>query len=127
MSKKHPVKLSKFEEEVMAVLWRNGASSVHQVIEALPDDRKKNYTSVSTILRILEGKKVVRAVKQGKSHLYSAHYSLNDYTKNTLVKIIENAFSNKPAQLVSYLIDNCFLSKKDLQEIEIFINEKGEA
>ena len=126
MSKNYSVKLSKFEEEVMGVLWRNGTCSVHEVIEALTDERKKNYTSVSTILRILEGKKIVRAVKQGKKHFYSPCYSLNDHTKNTLVQIIENAFSNQPAQLVSYLIDNSFLSKKDLQEIELFIGEKGE-
>lgn len=127
MHNKYPVKLSKFEEEVMGVLWRSGTCNVHQVIEGLPHDRKKNYTSVSTILRILEGRKIVCSVKQGQRHFYSPCYSLNDHTKNTLVQIIENAFSNQPTQLVSYLIDNSFLSKKDLQEIESFICEKSES
>ena len=126
-SKKRLTKLTGFEEEVMKVLWREGASGVHQVIAALPYQRKKTYTSVSTILRILEGKKFVCAVKQGRGHLYSAYYSLADYMQQSLDQLIENSFSNQPAQLVSYLIDNNRLSEVEIKQIEALIREKGDS
>lgn len=127
MSKNNTNKLTKFEEEVMAILWQGGAKDVHQVIAALPGDRKKSYTSVSTILRILEGKKFVSSTKLGRKHLYSACYDLEEHTQNTLQEIIQSLFSNQPAQLVSYLIDNSLLSKKDIQDIESLIQKKGAA
>lgn len=123
-SQKQLSKLTNFEEEVMKVLWSKGASNVHQVIAALPCQRKKTYTSVSTILRILESKKLVSAVKQGRGHLYSACYNLHDYTQQLIGQLIENSFSNQPFQLVSYLIDNSPLSESDLQKIELLLRDK---
>ena len=46
--------LTESELELMTILWRLEGATVNEVLEALPPDRPLAYTSVSTILRILE-------------------------------------------------------------------------
>ncbi len=57
--------LTKVELELMTILWRLGEGSVTHVLGELPDGRDLAYTSVSTILRILEQKKILKARKEG--------------------------------------------------------------
>ena len=56
--------LTEVELELMGILWRLGEGTVSDVAQGLPAERKLAYTSVSTILRILEQKKLSRAEKK---------------------------------------------------------------
>ena len=52
--------LTKTELELMHIVWSIGEGSVNDVIQNLPEHRQVAYTSVSTILRIVEKKNVKR-------------------------------------------------------------------
>ena len=56
--------LTKTELELMNLLWDLGEGSVRDVMAALPQDRDLAYTSVSTILRILEKKEFLKSRKE---------------------------------------------------------------
>lgn len=124
MPKSNSKKLTAFEEELMRILWQIGPSTVHQVMEALPEDRKRAYTSVSTILRILEGKKFIKATAKGRGHIYTPIYSLETHTKNTLKQLIQFSFANRPMELVTYLIEHEAISSDDIKQIEALISNK---
>ena len=46
--------LTETELELMTLLWKLGEGAVNDVMDALPPQRRLAYTSVSTMLRILE-------------------------------------------------------------------------
>lgn len=58
--------LTPVELELMQLVWKLGEVSVADVLAALPPERKLAYTSVSTVLRILEQKGVVQI---GRAHV----------------------------------------------------------
>ena len=62
--------LTEVELELMTILWSLSEGSVADVIERLPKNRNLAYTSVSTILRILEQKGTLKARKEGRGHIY---------------------------------------------------------
>ena len=59
--------LTEVELEMMGVLWDLGEGTVSDVLSRLPSDRKLAYTSVSTMLRILEQKGVVSRARPGEA------------------------------------------------------------
>jgi predicted transcriptional regulator len=61
--------LTRAEEEIMQVLWEIEKGFVRDVIDRLPDP-KPAYTTVSTIIRILEKKGFVGHKAFGKTHRY---------------------------------------------------------
>jgi predicted transcriptional regulator len=83
--------LTRAELELMTILWSLEEASVAEVIGSLPRSRHVAYTTVSTILRILEQKGFVASRKEGRGHLYSPRLSKDAYEAKSLRQ--ENALS----------------------------------
>ena len=117
--------LTEVELELMTILWKLGEGSVAEVILQLPKQRQLAYTSVSTILRILEQKKVLRARKEGRGHIYIPVVKKEDYEKSAVRHVVERVFDRTPVTLVRQLLDVMSLSQQELTEIKSLI-EKSE-
>jgi predicted transcriptional regulator len=113
--------LTPTELEMMNVLWRIGPATVLQVLEALRPERELAYTSVSTMVRILEQKRYVSSTKEGRGHLYQAVVPKEDYQRSTLQRLVSNVFDDTPALLVRQLLDSQALSAADLAEIRALL------
>src|SRR5688572_18693315 len=110
-------RLTDVELELMTIVWRLGEASVAEVIAALPRERELAYTSVSTILRILESKGVLEARREGRGHIYVPVLSRNAYEASAVQDVVTRVFEGAPVALVRQLVDNVDLSAEDLREI----------
>lgn len=118
--------LTAAELEMMNVIWRMGSCSVTQVLEALSPTRQLAYTSVSTIVRILEQKGYVRSERVGRAHLYSAVVAKDEYQGMTLRHIVKNVFEGEPSLLVQRLLDSDALTSDELTQIKALLRKKGD-
>ncbi|HXR93240.1 MAG TPA: BlaI/MecI/CopY family transcriptional regulator [Steroidobacteraceae bacterium] len=116
--------LTATELEMMNVIWRIGPCSVHQVVDALRPQRELAYTSVSTIIRILEQKKYVLSIKEGRGHLYQAAVSKQAYQATSLARLVSNVFDGAPSLLVQRLLDSKQLSPEELSSIRASMRKK---
>ena len=116
--------LTEVELELMNIIWRLGEGSVHDVQGALNADRELAYTSVSTILRILEQKKVLGSKKQGRGHVYFPILTKEDYEGTSLHHLVENVFDGTPESLVRRLLDTEKLSKEEIKAIKNLLKER---
>jgi len=119
--------LTAAELEMMNILWRIGPCTVAQILEALPTGRELAYTSVSTIVRILEQKGFVRSEKIGRGHRYAAAVPKDDYQARSLKHLVRNVFDGAPSLLVRRLLDSDSLSEDDLAQIRALLRKKGGA
>jgi predicted transcriptional regulator len=110
-------RLTEVELELMSILWRLGEGTVSDVIAGLPADRELAYTSVSTMLRILEGKGVLAARKEGRGHIYTPVLGKQEYEARIVTDVVRRVFDGAPTALVRQLIDNVDLSDDDVREI----------
>ena len=53
MAKEKIVSPSEFELQVLGVLWRDGPSTVRQILERLPDGKERAYTSVLSVMQVI--------------------------------------------------------------------------
>lgn len=118
--------LTDVELELMTILWRIGEGSVAHVLAELPEGRDLAYTSVSTILRILEQKKILETRKEGRSHIYIPLLSRADYEAKTVRHVVDRVFEGAPITLIKTLLDNVNLSDQELKEIRKIIEKNGE-
>lgn len=123
--KSRPEKLlTQVELEIMGPLWRRGEATVHQVSESLPRERKLAYTSISTMLRILEQKGFVTSRKEGRGHVYIPAVAKESYEALALENVVERVFDGTPTSLVRRLLDTADLSEEDLKSIQSLLQEK---
>src|ERR1700712_5838037 len=93
--------LTKAEEQVMQLLWQLNEAIVKDIIELMPEP-KPAYNTVSTVVRVLEGKGFIDHKSYGNSHVYFPLISEAQYKKFTFDKMMKNYFSDSYQSLVSF-------------------------
>jgi predicted transcriptional regulator len=115
--------LTETELELMSILWRLSEGTVAEVIAELPPERDLAYTSVSTILRILEQKSVLKTRKEGRGHVYIPVLAKADYEVKTVKHLVARVFDGTPVALVKQLLDSVPLDHKELEELRKILGE----
>ncbi len=116
--------LTEVELELMNILWQLGEGTVRDVLANLASGRQLAYTSVSTIIRILEQNNFVSSRKQGKTHIYTPVIPKEVYEAKSLNHIVKNLFDNAPTSLVARLVDDQDLSQRELKEMKKTLEER---
>jgi predicted transcriptional regulator len=109
--------LTEVELELMTILWDLGGGTAGEVQERLPADRPLAYTSVSTILRILEQKGVLAAEKAGRGHRYIPQVARHEYQVFALRDVVGRVFGGQPLELVRRLVSAEALDPAQLAEL----------
>lgn len=123
-SKKELPFLTKFESEVMSILWKLGSGSVRDVLELLPRKEKVAYTSVATIIKILEDKGYLVSIKSGKAHTFKPLLEKKEYQKKTLKSLVDQFFGGLSSELVKNLVTDEKLSQNEREQIRKIIDEE---
>jgi len=116
--------LSKAELEVARVLWELGRSSVRQVFEAFPPERRIDFTTVQTYLRRLEAKGYVRGELEGRTRVYSPRVKPQTVIRETLDDLVERLFGGETLPLMRHLIEDRGISDAELAELRRIIDRR---
>ncbi len=116
--------LTHVEHELMEILWRIGEGTVRDVMEHLPSNRNLAYTSVSTILRILQQKNILTVKKIGRQHIYVPTLTQTLFTTQSVKKIVKQVFSGNSVNLVAHLVNQHSLSNDEINAIQQLLDEK---
>jgi BlaI family penicillinase repressor len=108
--------LTKAEEEVMQILWKNGKGFIKDLLEDFPEP-KPAYNTVSTIVRILETKGFVDHKSFGKTFEYYPLVSKKKYSDFIMKSMMKNYFGNSFKQMVSFFAESNKMSVKDLDDL----------
>jgi BlaI family penicillinase repressor len=115
--------LTKTEERVMQILWKLKKGFVNDVIDAMPDDPKPPYNTISSIVRLLEKKGYIGYKAYGKTHEYFPLITKSEYRKASLKKMLSGYFDNSAESLFSFMLKENQLSKEDIEKINDIINK----
>src|SRR3546814_3522952 len=85
--------LTKAEEEVMRIIWHKQESMVRDVVAAMPEP-KPAYNTVSTVIRVLEGKGFLDHKAYGNTYVYFPLVAETDYRHFAFDKVMNSYFSN---------------------------------
>jgi predicted transcriptional regulator len=123
-AKKESTQLTDVELEMMTIIWAIGPCSIHEMMETLSAHRDLAYTSVSTMVRILEQKKFVKSSKEGKGHLYSALVSRAEYETVSVKHLVDKVFTGETSQLVRCLISHKNLKQEDIEQMRAWLEKQ---
>lgn len=123
----HPIEklLTETELELMSILWKIGQGTVHEVLAGLSSERNLAYTSVSTILRILEQKKFIQSRKEGRGHIYLPLVDKQAYEGASLHNLVQKVFDGAPGSMVRRLLETHDLSQDELQSIRDLLGSRS--
>jgi predicted transcriptional regulator len=111
------------ELEIMKIVWRLQSATVRDVYEALREQRKIAYTTVMTMMNILEEKKYLKKQAKERAYVYQATRPRSDVIKAMVREFVDRVFNGSAEPLLVHLIKERRLSKKELEKIARTIEE----
>ena len=105
--------LTQRELDIMSVLWELGEATVNEVRDRVDPDLA--YTSISTMIRMLELKGFVAHRRgEGKTHIYFPVIDREKAGETALGRVLDKIYGGSPIKLLAQLVDHKRLSEKEL-------------
>jgi len=123
MKPRSKTSLTKLELELMQVIWRLRSGTVSAVQAELT--RPLAYTTVQTMLNILERKGKLRRELRGRAYIYSARVSKTKALGHGVRDLIDRMFGGSSEELVMSLLKNGQIDAKRLAELTERFHEEA--
>ena len=112
------------ELDIMSALWELGAGTVAEVREVLVDDLA--YTTVLTMLRVLEDKGYVGHSEEGRAHRYHPLVAREAAGESAVRRLTRRLFRGSPELLLTHLVSRKRLSEAELRRLRALVDDELE-
>jgi len=117
-------KPSDLEMQILSVLWDMGPCTARDVLEAMPDGKKRAYTSVLSVMQVMEKKGLLTHSHKGNSYIYKACKSKEAILRPFMKQLVNHVFGGSRMNLVQSLLGNAKLSDEELAGLEKLLDDK---
>jgi BlaI family transcriptional regulator, penicillinase repressor len=112
------------ELEIMKVVWSLESATVRQVYETLLKKRHIAYTTVMTMMNILEQKGFLRKSQEDRAYVYSPTQPQKQVVGSLVRDFLNRVFNGSAEPLLLHLVEDRKLTEKDLDEIRQMIRKQ---
>jgi BlaI family transcriptional regulator, penicillinase repressor len=105
------------ELEIMKIVWERETATVRDVYETLLERRKVAYTTVMTMMKILEQKKYLKKTQSDRAYVYRAAQPKRQVIGDMVRDFVNRVFNGSAEPLLVHLVEEHNLSREDLEEI----------
>ena len=109
--------LTEQELEIMKIVWDRDPVTVRDVYEALLERRKVAYTTVMTMMKILEQKGRLKKTQSERAYVYRAAQPKGQVIGAMVREFVNRVFNGSAEPLLVHLVEDHDLSQEDLDEI----------
>jgi predicted transcriptional regulator len=114
------------ELQIMQVVWDRGRVTVRDVYEALRQRRQVAYTTVMTMMNILDQKGFLkRSPGEDRAFVYEPARSRQAVMRAMVKEFLDRVFGGSANPLMLHLVEDKHLTKKDLDELRRAMRKKG--
>jgi BlaI family penicillinase repressor len=121
MARKPSPALTDAEASVMAVLWRLKSASVGDLVSAITETRTVSYSTVQTILRILESKGYVAHDKVTRAFVYRPLVDEQQARRRALRHLVSRLFEGSPSLLVLNVLEDDEIDPAEREQLRKLI------
>jgi predicted transcriptional regulator len=115
--------LTPLELEIMKVVWVRGEATGRDVYETLRERRKVAYTTVMTMLRVLETKGHLAKRREEPAHVYSPTRPKRVVVRSMVREFLDRVFDGSVEPLLVHLVRDRKLTEAQLDELLARIRE----
>jgi len=116
--------LTDHELQIMKVIWERGSATVRDVYEELLKHRKIAYTTVMTVMGVLEQKGRLKKTVSGRAYVYSPSQPQNEVVSGMVRDFIGRVFNGMAKPLLVSMLEDGKITEDELDELKKLLKEK---
>jgi predicted transcriptional regulator len=109
--------LTEQELEIMKIVWERETATVRDVYETLLERRKVAYTTVMTMMKILEQKKYLKRSQSDRAYVYRPTQPKGQVISGMVKEFVNRVFNGSAQPLLVHLVEDHKLTREELEEI----------
>jgi predicted transcriptional regulator len=113
------------ELAIMKVVWRRKDVSVREVYETLRERRTVAYTTVMTMMNMVEAKGYLKKTLDGRAYRYRPAVPESRVVTTMVREFVERVFDGSAGPLLAHLVSETALSEKERRELRRLIDESS--
>lgn len=117
--------ITKAQEDILKAVWEVETGAVADILEKLPDP-KPAYTTVATVIKVLEKKEYIGHKTYGKTNVYYPLVSRKEYAHQVVKDAFIGLFNGSLNQMVSPFIRNKEIGMQELEELRVMLETEIE-
>jgi BlaI family transcriptional regulator, penicillinase repressor len=98
--------LTRQELQIMKVIWDRGAATVKEVCDTLSQTKVTAYTTILTLMGILEEKGALVHTRSGRAYVYKPLLSRQQATRNQVHDVLTRFFDGSPEKMIENVLEN---------------------
>jgi BlaI family transcriptional regulator, penicillinase repressor len=98
--------LTRQELQIMKVVWDLGEATVKEVCDAVSQRKATAYTTILTLMGILEEKGVLVHSRSGRAYIYRPLLTRQQATRNQVNDVLARFFEGNPEKLIANVLEN---------------------
>ena len=111
------------ELSILKILWNDAPLTVHELLDRFPRDPKPAYSSLLTIVRLMDKKGYLRHQKTGKAFQYFPVLEKSVYSKSQIKNLAEKIFGGSSYDLAVNLLKNEKLKPSEVQKLKKLVED----
>ena len=116
--------LTDLELEIMKIVWDLQKATVRDVYEELNKRRKIAYTTVMTMMRILEQKKHLKKSQRDRAYVYQPSRPKKEVVQKMVQEFVNRVFNGSAEPLLVHLVEDSHVSEETLKDVMRTLEKK---
>jgi len=112
------------ELEILKVVWQRGQATVREVYKDLAAQRKIAYTTVLTMMGVLERKGHLKKSAGERAYIYTPTQPQSQVVQGMVQEFVGRVFDGSLKPLLVHLVEDERIDPEELKEIEALVRER---
>ena len=118
--------LTRQELQIMKVVWERGSATVKDVCAVMSRNKPTAYTTILTLMGILEEKGALSHVRSGRAYVYQPLLSRNQATRNLVRDVVDRFFDGHPERLIASVLDAAAIEPHRLDAVRGLLDRRSQ-
>ncbi len=119
------VQPSEFELQILGALWEHGSGTVRQVLDRLADGKSRAYTSVLSVMQVMQKKGLLAVEKEreGLAHVFKPLVTREQVVVPLLRGLVSKIFGGRSRVAVQQLMSAEGAQGDEIQQLRHLLDE----
>ena len=114
--------------QILALLWQRGPSTAREVLENMPDEKERAYTTILSMLQLMDKKGLVKRRREGLTDRWRPAQRQKSVLGQYFGDLVGKVLGGKPSAAFQHLLESTDIDETELAAIEQIIKEhRGKA
>jgi BlaI family penicillinase repressor len=117
-----------FELQILGVLWEHGPMTVRQVMEELTDGKERAYTSVLSVMQVMQKKGQLKTLRKrdGLANVYDAKLKRENVMTPLLKGLADRVFGGRASDVLQHLLGSEPVDPQEIERLRAMLDEIAE-